>query len=54
MDILIHQTYADPQPAGVLPFAISILLMVVTVAITVGSQMNRIVNENPAQTLKAE
>lgn len=54
MDILIHQTYADPQPAGVLPFAISILLMVVTVAITIGSQMNRVVKENPAQTLKAE
>jgi putative ABC transport system permease protein len=54
MDILIHQTYVDPQPAGWEPFIISVSLMLLTVAITIGSQMKRILNENPVTTLRSE
>lgn len=54
MDILIHQTYVDPQPAGWEPFALSVSLMLLTVAVTIGSQMKRILNENPVNTLRSE
>lgn len=54
MSQLIHAIYPDPQPAGVLPFAVAITIMVLTVALTVGSQMRRVVKENPAQTLRSE
>jgi len=54
MNELIHSIYPDPQPAGALPFATAIAMMIVTVAATVGSQMNRVVKENPANTLRSE
>jgi putative ABC transport system permease protein len=54
MSQLINVMYPDPQPTGVLPFAIAVAMMVITVAVTVGSQMSRITRENPAQTLRSE
>jgi ABC-type antimicrobial peptide transport system permease subunit len=53
-DALVHQIYKDPQTAGPAPFIIAVLLMVVTVAFTIGSQMKRIAKENPAKTLRSE
>ncbi|MBL7851700.1 MAG: ABC transporter permease [Cyclobacteriaceae bacterium] len=54
MNLLIQAIYPDPQPAGVLPFAAAIGMMMLTVALTVASQMNRITRENPALTLRSE
>lgn len=54
MSLLINTMYPEPQPTGVLPFAVAIAMMVTTVIVTVGSQMRRITRENPAQTLRSE
>jgi putative ABC transport system permease protein len=54
MDNLIHHIYVDPQQAGALPFVIAITLIMLTVAITIGAQMNRILKENPTITLRSE
>lgn len=54
MDTLLHIVYIDPQSAKPTPFLLASGLMVVTVAITIGSQMNRIIKENPASTLRSE
>jgi len=54
MNSLIQLIYVDPQPAGVTPFALAVFIMSLTVAITVGVQMKRIVKENPARTLRNE
>ena len=54
MSQLIHAIYHDPQPAGVMPFATAICMMVITVAATIGVQMNRVIKENPAQTLRSD
>jgi hypothetical protein len=49
---LIKHVYADPQSAGPLPCVIAVVSMVVTVGVTVGLQMKRVVKENPALTLR--
>ena len=54
MGKLIQLIYAEPQTAGVLPFATAIGVMIITVAFTIGLQMNRVVKENPAKTLRNE
>lgn len=54
MDALVHHIYKDAQTAGPQPFIIAVLLMVLTVTITIGSQLKRVVKENPAKTLRSE
>ncbi len=54
MEYLIKHIYVEPQPAGALPFATAVGMMLITVALTIGSQMNRVVRENPANTLRSE
>lgn len=54
MDNLIRQIYIDAQPTGPVPFIISISLMVITVAITIGTQMRKVLMENPTVTLRTE
>jgi ABC-type antimicrobial peptide transport system permease subunit len=54
MNSLVHHIYKDPQTAGPEPFLIAVLLMILTVTITIGSQMKRVVKENPAKTLRME
>ena len=51
---LIHTLYADPQTGGIIPFALAMALMFVTVFATIAVQMHRILRENPAQTLRSE
>lgn len=51
-NILIQNIYPDPQAARPFPFLIAVTIMVVTVAITVGSQLVRVKKENPANTLR--
>ena len=54
MNYLIQHIYPDPQQAGPLPFVIAIGLMILAVSITVGSQMRRVIHENPGTTLRTE
>lgn len=49
---LIQHIYPDPQSAGPMPFIIAVASMVVTVGVTIGLQMKRVVKENPAFTLR--
>ncbi len=49
---LIQTIYPDPQGAGPIPFGIAVGVMVITVGITVGSQLTRIARENPSMTLR--
>lgn len=51
---LIQHIYPDPQPARALPFMVAIGLMLITVVITIGSQLRRVAEENPGTTLKME
>ncbi|MDH4058813.1 MAG: ABC transporter permease, partial [Cyclobacteriaceae bacterium] len=54
MNTLIQHIYPDPQSAGPTPFIIAVFSMVITVGITIASQMHRIVKENPTVTLRNE
>lgn len=54
MSQLIQVMYPEPQPTGVIPFVTAVSMMAITVALTIGSQMNRVIRENPAQTLRSE
>lgn len=54
MNNLIQIIYPDPVETSATPFLIGIGLMVVTVAITVSSQVNRVITNNPSQTLRNE
>jgi putative ABC transport system permease protein len=54
INALIQQIYPEPQAPNPLPFIIAISLMAVTVAITVGSQLKRVIVENPTKTLRSE
>lgn len=51
---LIKIIYPEPTETNATPFLIGIGIMVVTVAITVSSQISRIIKNNPAQTLRNE
>jgi ABC-type antimicrobial peptide transport system permease subunit len=51
-NVLIQFIYPDPQAAGPLPFIIAVAAMVLTVGVTVGLQMNRVLKESPTQTLR--
>jgi putative ABC transport system permease protein len=44
----------DPQSPGPLPFMIAVFIMVLAVAVTVTSQLVRIVKKNPSEVLKNE
>ncbi len=52
INALIHQIYPEPKGTTPLPFMIAVGLMAVTVAITIGSQLSRVIRENPAKTLR--
>ncbi|MBX2912467.1 MAG: ABC transporter permease [Cyclobacteriaceae bacterium] len=54
VDNLIRTIYPEPTPATATPFLIGIGIMLITVALTVGSQINRIIKNNPVHTLRSE
>jgi putative ABC transport system permease protein len=54
MNMLIEAIYYGTRGTGVMPFLIAVVMMVLTVAVTVGAQMSRVIRENPAQTLRSE
>ncbi len=52
INLIINQIYPDPKGTTPSPFLVAVGLMAVTVAITIGSQLNRVIRENPATTLR--
>ncbi|HWA35102.1 MAG TPA: FtsX-like permease family protein, partial [Cyclobacteriaceae bacterium] len=52
INVIIHQIYPEPKATTASPFLIAVGLMAVTVAITIGSQLRRVVKESPAMTLR--
>jgi putative ABC transport system permease protein len=54
INTLIQHIYPEPKAPSALPFAIAIALMGITVALTVGSQLRRVITENPTETLRSE
>ncbi len=54
INALIQKIYPEPQDATAIPFLAAVGLMVVTVGITIASQLRRVVKENPTATLKID
>jgi putative ABC transport system permease protein len=54
VDLLIKAAYPEHIPTTPWPYIIAISVMVLTVAITVSTQLRRLMEENPTQTLRSE
>jgi ABC-type antimicrobial peptide transport system permease subunit len=54
INALIQQIYPEPQAPNPTPFIIAVVLMALTVGITIGSQLSRVLKENPTTTLRIE
>jgi len=52
INTLIQNIYPDPQAARPVPFFIAVTIMLLTVALTVSTQLSRVKKENPAATLR--
>ncbi|MEP1093902.1 MAG: ABC transporter permease [Cyclobacteriaceae bacterium] len=54
MDQLMHSIFTDVKGISLLPFAIAIFLLSVTMIITVAGQVKKAIEINPAQVLRSE
>ena len=54
MGLMIKAAYPEHIPIGALPFVITLGVMILTVAITIATQLKRIAKENPTKTLRSE
>lgn len=54
MERMLYAVYPYTLPFPVWPFLVTISLMVVTVAITISTQLSRVLRENPTVTLRIE
>jgi ABC-type antimicrobial peptide transport system permease subunit len=54
MNSLLKSIYPTKIPANLIPYGISILVMLLMIAVTVLLQFRRVVRENPTETLKAD
>jgi putative ABC transport system permease protein len=54
INLLIQQAFPDPIPPSSLPYVITVGLMVLTVLLTVLTQVRRITTESPSVTLRME
>jgi ABC-type antimicrobial peptide transport system permease subunit len=54
INLLIQQIYPEPQVPNAFPFVTAVVLMAVTVGLTIGSQLRRVLKENPTTTLKVD
>ncbi|MBS1544111.1 MAG: ABC transporter permease [Bacteroidetes bacterium] len=54
MDRMLYAVYPYPLPFPVWPFLVTISVMVFTVAITISTQLGRVLRENPTVTLRIE
>jgi putative ABC transport system permease protein len=54
MNLMLAASYEESIPNTIWPYVISISTMVLTVGITVLSQLKRVIYENPTETLRSE
>lgn len=54
INMLINSVYPDPIPIASTPYLLTGIMMVVTVALTISTQLRRISKESPTVTLRAE
>jgi putative ABC transport system permease protein len=54
INLLIQAAFPDPIPPSILPYLITGGLMIATVGLTIATQINRLRNESPTVTLRAE
>jgi putative ABC transport system permease protein len=54
IDMVIKAAYPDPIPVDYTPHIVTGVMMLVTVAITVSTQLRRISRESPTVTLRSE
>jgi ABC-type antimicrobial peptide transport system permease subunit len=54
MNMMIKSIYPEHIPQSAWPYLVAISSMLVVVVLTVGSQLKRVVQENPTVTLRAE
>ena len=54
MKQMLFAVYPYPIPVEMWPFLVTIGLMLLTVALTISSQLRRVARENPAATLRSE
>ncbi len=54
INALIQHIYPESKAPNAWPFFFGLLLMFISVALTVGSQLKRIISENPTTTLRSE
>lgn len=54
INALIQQIYPEPQAPSATPFLVAVGLMLITVGVTIGSQLRRVVRENPTETLRID
>lgn len=54
MDMMLKAAYPQQIPTTYWPYGIAIAVMVLTVALTIASQLKRVVTENPTKTLRID
>jgi hypothetical protein len=54
MNLMITSLYPDPIPLNLAPYILTGVIIVLTVVLTISTQLRRIAEENPAVTLRAE
>lgn len=54
MNMLLKAAYPEKVPATLWPYAIAVSVILITVALTISTQLRRLVNENPTETLKID
>lgn len=54
INLLITSAYPDPIPLDYTPYIVTVILMILTVAATVSTQLRRIAKESPTITLRSE
>lgn len=54
MTKMLFMVYPYPIPVELWPFLVTIAVMIMTVAATISTQLNRVAHENPTETLRSE
>ncbi|MBX2960905.1 MAG: ABC transporter permease [Cyclobacteriaceae bacterium] len=54
MDLMLKAAYPEQIPTTIWPYVIAITLMVLTVGMTIATQLKRLIEENPTETLRSE
>lgn len=54
MNKMLFAVYPEAIPVKIWPFIATIFLMIITLALTISTQLRRVANENPTETLRNE